>query len=105
MKIIPKLFKYHAIKLAQQQKLLMSILTVLLGSQKTFTIKNRGISFFNIAPNKPIAELIEVGLWIIMGLGVLAVAVVVGANWLRKRFKIGKKDSKASLTTPNQPSS
>jgi len=40
-----------------------------------------------------------------MGLGVLVAVVVLGANWLRKRIKIGKKDSKASLTTPNQQSS
>ena len=40
-----------------------------------------------------------------MGLGVFAVMVVLGANWLKKRFKIGKKDSKESLTTPNQHSS
>jgi len=40
-----------------------------------------------------------------MGLGVLAAIIVLGANWLRKRFKIGKKDSKASLETPNKHSS
>lgn len=40
-----------------------------------------------------------------MRLGVLLAIIVLGINWLRKRFKIGKRDPKASLETPNKHSS
>ena len=77
-------------KLAQQQRIWISILTVLLGSQVAFEVKDRMITFLNIASDEPIVELIEVGLWVIMGIAVSVAIVGLVYSWFSKRYKIGK---------------
>lgn len=88
----------HRQDMAKQQKRWMSILTLLFGSQVVFTLKDQLLAILNITKdtNELFYEIINAGLWLIIG---IVVTIAVGGltyTWLKGKIDLRKLNKKGS---------